>query len=240
MNLLFLLFFGLVWCVFEDEDLRDGVQHALTAISLENQQLREQQFAALRCFFKPDGSVGDVFVQLPCGYERIFEVLPFVADYMMPEITGPWLVLVISPLQSLMISQVAKLNQMGISAIYLGDKMTHEELEIAKRGILNGEYRFVYSSPESLLNSSFWVDVLRSPLFQRRLLCFVVDEAHCIVTWGDDFRMEYSQLVKVRAYVPHVPIMAFTATASIRTREAICKSLRIENGLQMIVQVSFF
>eukprot|EP00732_Lithocolla_globosa_P002911 Lithocolla_globosa_v1_NODE_2088_length_2175_cov_17.604245.p1 type:complete len:222 gc:universal NODE_2088_length_2175_cov_17.604245:1266-601(-) len=155
----------------------------------------------------------------------------------MPTPSGVWMVLVTSPLKALMMSQVAKLNAQGVPSIYMGDDMTEEETKTAQADVLKGKFRFVYSSPESLLHSSFWSDVLRSRLFQNNLLAIVVDEAHCIVIWGEDFRPEYGQIGKIRVFVPHVHVIAFTATASIKTREAICHSLKIQNGLQVIAQL---
>jgi ATP-dependent DNA helicase RecQ len=55
----------------------------------------------------------------------------------------------------------------------------------------------------------------------------VVDEAHCVSDWGHDFRPEYRQLHRLRTQFSHVPIAAFTATATERVRHDIVKQLAL-------------
>lgn len=55
--------------------------------------------------------------------------------------------------------------------------------------------------------------LLSSPKFAERIGAFVVDEAHCISQWGDNFRPVYAQLGTLRAFVPlHVPFLVTSAT----------------------------
>ena len=67
-------------------------------------------------------------------------------------------------------------------------------------------------------------------LQQAKVSLFAIDEAHCISSWGHDFRPEYTQLGGLRELFPGVPIMALTATADKITKQDILKQLHLENG----------
>ena len=50
-------------------------------------------------------------------------------------------------------------------------------------GILQGKYKVVYVSPESILRDSKWRNMLRTPAYKENVIALAVDEAHCIYTW---------------------------------------------------------
>lgn len=52
-----------------------------------------------------------------------------------------------------------------------------------------------------------------------------IDEAHCVSTWGHDFRFQYRELGKLKKMFPNIPILAVTATATARVRNDIVNSL---------------
>ncbi len=70
--------------------------------------------------------------------------------------------------------QVKTLMEKGVKAVFYGD--VREDTEKLK----NGEYSLMFFSPEGLLCNMEWREMLLSPLYQERLIAFVVDEAHCV------------------------------------------------------------
>ena len=61
------------------------------------------------------------------------------------------------------------------------------------------------------------------------IVCFAIDEAHCVSQWGHDFRPAYKSLYKLRAISKSIPFVAVTATATPQVREDIIKNLRLRN-----------
>lgn len=66
---------------------------------------------------------------------------------------------------------------------------------------------------------------------QIGILLFAVDEAHCISQWGHDFRVAYHSLGRIRNMLPHVPILALTATATPPVIKDICSSLNLRDPI---------
>ena len=120
-----------------------------------------------------------VFVNLPTGFGKslIYQALPFVMDHKTKE--SDHIVVVVSPLLSLMDDQVSKLRSLGISAVNIS---SHEEEE-EERSILNGEYAVVYGSPEAWLKNERWRTMLSNPVYTKKLCAIAVDEAHVVRQW---------------------------------------------------------
>ena len=92
-------------------------------------------------------------------------------------------------------------------------------------GITNGDFSFVFSSPESVLNS-FWKSIFLSKKWQSCMKLIAIDEAHCVSEWGDDFRKEYQQLFELRSFFK-VPVMALTATSTKKVKVDIMEHLQL-------------
>lgn len=137
---------------------------------------------------------------------------------------------VVTPLISLMKDQVDNLKRRNIRAVYLHYGMTSAEQRKAGDLLLNGNCKFLYLSPERLLNERF-----RHELRQYDIRLIVVDEAHCISQWGYDFRPAYLNIVRLRKVLPNVPVLALTATATPAVQKDICRLLefRRENIMGM-------
>jgi ATP-dependent DNA helicase RecQ len=140
--------------------------------------------------------------------------------YWVPGIVGGGLTMVVSPLIALMVDQVARLKQLGVPAACLHSQMAAEERSAALEQAAAGKLSFLYLAPERIGAAGF-LDALGRLDVAR----FVVDEAHCISSWGHDFRPDYRRLGDAIAACGQPPIGAFTATATPRVRLDIMDSL---------------
>ena len=160
---------------------------------------------------------GDSLVLMPTGGGKslCFQISALVME---------GLAVVVSPLISLMKDQVGALRANGIAA----EALNSSNDEGLNRDIINrcmeGKVKLLYISPERLVGGMMQL------LQQARVTLFAIDEAHCISSWGHDFRPEYTQLGQLRELFPGVPIMALTATADKITKQDILKQLNIEQA----------
>jgi len=133
---------------------------------------------------------------------------------------------VISPLKALMSDQVSSLQRKKVPSSFInGDLAPDEKLrryELLEQNAL----KFLYCTPER-----FDPNMVRSEEVQRIARAepnfLVVDEAHCIDRWGADFRPNYSRLGNVRQLLGNPPVLAFTATAGIKSQKRILDSLGV-------------
>jgi ATP-dependent DNA helicase RecQ len=127
--------------------------------------------------------------------------------------------LVVSPLISLMVDQVARLRGLGVPAGALHGALTPAERRRTLQAFGTGELTLLYVAPERFRSETF-LRVLR----RVRVARLAVDEAHCIVSWGGSFRPAYRALGAVRASLG-CPCTALTATATPEARDAIVAEL---------------
>ena len=164
---------------------------------------------------------GDSLVLIPTGGGKslCFQISALAMEGM---------AVIVSPLISLMKDQVGALKANGISA----EALNSSNDEVLNRTIINrcmeGKVKLLYISPERLVGGM--MQLLRN----AHISLFAIDEAHCISSWGHDFRPEYTQLGQLRDLFPNVPIMALTATADKITKQDILKQLKIENAQTFI------
>ena len=145
------------------------------------------------------------------------------------------LTVVISPLVSLMKDQVENLSDRFQihNAISINGLLSPLEREEAFERVENGFAQLLYLSPESLRSPSI-LRLLRS----REIARFVIDEAHCFSSWGQDFRVDYLyiaefiKLVQGLAQKP-MPVSCFTATAKPKVIEDIKKYFQEKLGLYL-------
>ncbi|XP_071697252.1 ATP-dependent DNA helicase Q-like 3 [Rutidosis leptorrhynchoides] len=152
--------------------------------------------------------------------------------YQIPALSKPGIVLVVSPLIALMENQVMELKKKGVAAEYLSSTQTaqvrnkiHEELESG-----NPRLRLLYVTPELIATAGFMSKLIK--IHSRGLLNLIaIDEAHCISTWGHDFRPSYRNLASLRKRLPDIPILALTATAVPKVQADVIESLNMEDPL---------
>ncbi len=129
--------------------------------------------------------------------------------FQVPALARDGICLVITPLISLMQDQVENLKLRKIRAIAIHSGLSKFELDVALDNCIYGDYKFLYLSPERLST-----DLFLKRLESMKVNLIAVDEAHCISQWGYDFRPSYLQIAKIREFLPGVPILALTATAT--------------------------
>jgi ATP-dependent DNA helicase RecQ len=144
--------------------------------------------------------------------------------YWVPGVVSGDLTVVISPLIALMVDQVARLTLLGIPSACVHSQMTSEERREAMKRASAGDLRFLYLAPERIGATGF-LDALGRLNVSR----FVIDEAHCISSWGHDFRPDYRRLGDAIAACGRPPVGAFTATATPRVRLDIVNSLGLRD-----------
>lgn len=129
--------------------------------------------------------------------------------FQVPAMAMEGICIVVSPLIALMKDQVELLRAKGIAALAVFSGMGKREIDIALDNCIYGPIKFLYLSPERLLN-----EMVRERIRHMKVNLFAIDEAHCISEWGYDFRPPYLQLAKLRELHPKVPFLALTATAT--------------------------
>ena len=88
------------------------------------------------------------------------------------------IVVVVSPLVSLMVDQVASATKKKIKALHVGQMDAALEAEVCE-----GKYQLLFMSPESLLREEKWREMLLGPVYLENLVGIAVDEAHCVKKW---------------------------------------------------------
>ncbi len=146
-----------------------------------------------------------------------------------PAVTMPGLAVVVSPLISLMKDQVDALKECGVAAERIDSSLSASEQNNVFARINQKELKLLYLSPERLLAGNF-LEVLR----KANLSFIAIDEAHCVSTWGHDFRPEYRQLGSLKELFGDITIAAYTATATDQVRADIAQQLKLNNP-QMLV-----
>jgi ATP-dependent DNA helicase RecQ len=147
--------------------------------------------------------------------------------YQLPMLVKEGLGIVISPLIALMKDQVDALKQNGVNAAYLNSSLSKEESNRIMNELLSENLKILYIAPEGLFGSDAYLFKL---LAKIKINFVAVDEAHCISSWGHDFRPEYLRLKAFKQQYPQISIIALTATADDRTRLDILKNLNIEHA----------
>lgn len=150
--------------------------------------------------------------------------------YQLPALLLEGMTLVISPLLALMRDQIQQLNKrFNIPAASINSDQSPEENEFAMVAARQGKIRILFIAPEKLDNLEIY-----EFLSNLNVSLVVIDEAHCISTWGHDFRPSYRQIVQavtdLNRQNSDLHVLGLTATANKRTEEDIAAQLSETGG----------
>jgi ATP-dependent DNA helicase RecQ len=140
--------------------------------------------------------------------------------YQLPAMILDGVTLVVSPLIALMKDQVDALQARGLPATFINSSISEPEQRARIDALRRREHKLVYIAPERFRSSRF-----NAALQQIPISLFAVDEAHCISTWGHDFRPDYLRLRNVIKSLNKVQTLALTATATPYVRSDIVQQL---------------
>jgi len=149
--------------------------------------------------------------------------------YQIPSLLRDGVGIIISPLIALMQDQVRALHELGVRAAFLNSTLGSQAQQEIMQQATNGELNLLYIAPERLLQES-----TLTYLQTLDVALFAIDEAHCVSSWGHDFRQDYLGLHVLNDTFPNVPRVALTATADQRTREDIVQRLALRNPRRFV------
>ncbi|XP_068674590.1 bifunctional 3'-5' exonuclease/ATP-dependent helicase WRN-like [Montipora foliosa] len=149
-----------------------------------------------------------------------------------------------------MYDQISSLREKAVQAAILGVKEAESDedgdspvtitcqWEGTKERIIQAQYEIVFSHPEAFLSCEDGLKVIQSTIYLSAVKAVIVDEAHCILEWRDDFRPHYGKLSVLAALFPNAPIAALTATATTGDRHTICNTLCLRNPKLVIANLN--
>ena len=162
----------------------------------------------------------DVLAVMPTGAGKSL-------GYQLPALAADGLTVIVSPLVALMKDQVETLLRRGVRVAALNSQLTYAE-QTQLLGELSS-LRLLYLSPERLGSERVQLELRRAGVAR-----LVVDEAHCISSWGHDFRPDYRQLGRVRELLGNPPVTALTATATATVQEDIVQLLELQSPVRVL------
>ncbi|MGD1873691.1 MAG: RecQ family ATP-dependent DNA helicase [Mastigocoleus sp.] len=182
-------------------------------------------------FRKPQGEIvhnllmgKDALIIMPTGGGKSI-------CFQLPALLKTGLTIVISPLVALMENQVKELQEKKLSAALLHNELSSLEKRKTLVKVAEQKLRLLYLSPETLLSPPVWKTISEPEL---KINALILDEAHCLVQWGDTFRPAYRRLGAVRkalltskAPAEKISIAAFTATADREAQKIIKETLEL-------------
>ena len=163
----------------------------------------------------------DTFVLMPTGGGKSL-------CYQLPSLLMEGTAIVISPLIALMKNQVDAMRNFSEDdnvAHFINSSLTKSAIDQVKADIVAGKTKLLYVAPESL-NKAENIEFLSS----IKVSFFAIDEAHCISEWGHDFRPEYRNIRPVINKIGSRPVIALTATATVKVQNDIMKNLGIQKA----------
>ncbi|MDB9828615.1 DNA helicase RecQ [Flavobacteriaceae bacterium] len=147
--------------------------------------------------------------------------------YQLPALAQQGVAIVISPLIALMKDQVDALKGNGVSAAFYNSSQDQQTQQDILENLMAGTLKLLYVAPESIWGITNYLE-------KSIISLIAVDEAHCISSWGHDFRPAYTKLKRLQLEFPGAPIIALTATADKATQEDIVNQLGVPEATKFI------
>jgi ATP-dependent DNA helicase RecQ len=145
--------------------------------------------------------------------------------YQLPACVLDGITLVVSPLIALMKDQVDALEARGIPAVFINSSLTAREQRDRLFQVESGQVKLVYIAPERFRNQAFC-----DAIAHVKIGLLAIDEAHCISSWGHDFRPDYLRLAEVRKMLGEPTTIALTATATSQVQQDILEQLQLDRA----------
>ncbi len=188
----------------------------------EYEDFRPPQGEIVRCLLQKQ----DALVVMPTGGGKSI-------CFQLPALLQTGLTLVVSPLVALMENQVRELQERQLPAASLHSELPRSQRKQTLSLLKHNRLRLLYVSPETLLSQPVW-ETISQPQFLVNGL--ILDEAHCLVQWGETFRPAYrrlgavrSSLLKTKRSGTQIPLAAFTATADPQAQRIVCETLKLRS-----------
>jgi ATP-dependent DNA helicase RecQ len=192
-----------------------------------NKTIKPLQYQIIKSIIDKQDTMGI----LPTGFGKS-------VCYQVPYLLNPnKVVIVVSPLISLMEDQKDKLEKMNIPVACFHSNINQKKKQEVKNKIFqnlltdnltNSGGMVLFLTPEYIINCQTWIEQLAS---NNKLALVAMDEAHCISTWGHDFRPDYQDLYKIKEWISSykIPLLCLTATATKQVEEDIKTFLQLDN-----------
>ncbi|NUO02432.1 MAG: RecQ family ATP-dependent DNA helicase [Saprospiraceae bacterium] len=129
--------------------------------------------------------------------------------FQVPALCREGICIVVSPLIALMKDQVYNLQKRNVPAVAIYSGMAYQDIDRILDNCAYGNTKFLYLSPERLTT-----DLAKARIRRMKVNLLAIDEAHCVSQWGYDFRPPYLEIAQIREWLPDVPVLALTATAT--------------------------
>lgn len=157
---------------------------------------------------------------LPAGYGKslVFKLIPYLLEikahvFDKEDISAS--VLILSPLNSIINEQCERYKEKALHVC--GEFLDDQKFK-------DGKVTYVIGHPEHLTKREVY-DILRLPVWQEKCVTLVVDEAHCVVQWGPDFRKAFLEIKQLRGLFPTAKLCALTATATLKMQGKMINAL---------------
>ncbi|MEM8544632.1 MAG: RecQ family ATP-dependent DNA helicase [Cyanobacteria bacterium P01_H01_bin.119] len=219
--------------------IQPNLSGPITSARWQQVEATFQQIWGYQSFRPPQGEIvrsllqgQDAVVVMPTGGGKSI-------CFQLPALLSQGLTLVISPLVALMENQVDELRQRQLPAATLHGELSKRSRWQTLRDLEQQRLRLLYLSPETLLSPAVWERLCHPAL---KINGLVLDEAHCLVQWGDTFRPAYQRLGAVRPALlaqrpgTQIAIAAFTATADPKAIECLKTTLQLRQP--QVVQIN--